>query len=1596
MSWEGAFLARLRPVRTILLSVSVLAILVLSGSAGAADTGSTVLPSHVGLPSAALPAPSVTPSGPLEAVSPVAPLTQPGFSTTSELFTDVPSSAPLPGSMSVLVSLKPSADLDAYASEIQQPGGPLYNDFLTSSQVGQYFGAPAADVASLTSYFEGYGLHVQASSTSLSLQVSGSGTALEAAFHTHLEAFVQQYDSPGMWVPTYGGVSAYPGTYDSRPFFVNTEPATLPESLSALVSGVVGFDGLQATPSLALPQGLSPSGELGTSPLAAGCVIPTPDVNVACISEQQAFNDSYGNYTWAGTNTTDLICQDDSTVCGSGGYQLLDPTSIPAATGAYDLWSGSSTLNGADDRGQGVTVAVIEVGCIQTTTLGNFSQMAWGSPNQLLDRFTEISLPGSYPGPQENLGSCDYNGSYYGWNLETALDVEYLASMAPAAHIDLLAAPDDDLTSFDEAYAFAAQYLDTGAPCSFPASTGAVIVAGPNSAAACSVSITSNSYGEGELFLGFQEGSPLYLTVENQLLETLAVEGFTNFFASGDYASGTYAFGQPQADSPAIATGAVSVGGGQLSLNGPGGVPFPSLAAGSSPEDVPLCLDWTGVCNSVMTLNVSQTTGIQAFSYWSDGCYIANPFYCGAIGGGHGVSFSLASPWWQVANDTYSSGAKVDPVLSGPAAFNMSVYAPYNPYNYPCGCDEGWAVLYGGTSFATPILAGEWALIEEQSVLVSGNVHFGDISALLFWLHDANEGGIASSAVDPFVPMQLVQEGYDTANWDSFGWFFTNYSETQPANPNWPSWVFSIDNPAGSGWNFLQGLGFLLPSVASSELFGTRAGARGELTSGLEVEQVSATGTSPVTWLYAGSSDTFRVVYAANGTTVRNVDVWAYSGGLDQGTYGGGRTTFLESATGTFTWDPTYGANGLVGNYSEFGYFRIAQVGAGADSPWLLNAFSVDPATPAAGSHLVLAVETPLGPVTSGSAQITSFSTTLAGFYNLGGQVQVTLNGAPVGGAIVSQTSVNWNFTTAIQDPNPWPSSYWADGAPLGSYYTDLSGQTQFWANARTAETNGVVYTSVFDVQASYDGLLSSNITVWVEPQTGYYSTSGLGITYGSGHAYLSGTLDYFGMRYLGSLNISLASSPSDEEQFDCADWPAFCPVQYGYGYGFSDAATGSVPVNLTIPTPLPGQPVLVNVDGNGNNSLSGLPFYVYFTQPNWNLTWAITALGPGPQVALSSNPAGPVVSGTVALSYSATYAEGAQVYHGAVATLTLSSPNGTTTLATGTSLVNNGTLTYTWDTAGLRTGYYQVKLVALTPTGFNASTTALFYVVPALVAPTLTISPNPALTGETVVFAAQASGGLSPYTYSWSFGDGSFSAAATPAHVYALAGTYDVTVWVNDSLGQSTSSTLPLTVNVPPAPAPLVATLVAPSSTTVDSSFEIATEVTGGVGPYTYTYTGLPAGCVSQNLSVLPCVPNAPSSSSVVVKVTDRQGHTSIASTSITVTSLGLFGTSGGTTWLPFALLAMVIVAALLGALYLRERRHRKRDAPPSNASAWGAPAGGAVATGGIHEAGPSSDANTAPPPPPPPPGWAPTSEPASSDWSQPPPAWPPPPPPN
>ena len=70
------------------------------------------------------------------------------------------------------------------------------------------------------------------------------------------------------------------------------------------------------------------------------------------------------------------------------------------------------------------------------------------------------------------------------------------------------------------------------------------------------------------------------------------------------------------------------------------------------------------------------------------------------------------------------------------------------------------------------------------------------------------------------------------------------------------------------------------------------------------------------------------------------------------------------------------------------------------------------------------------------------------------------------------------------------------------------------------------------------------------------------------------------------------------------------------------------------------------------------------------------------------------------------------------------------------------------------------------------------------------TFVPASPLVGQSITFTGSAIGGTGPYTFSWSFGEGSTGTGSGATHAYATAGTFNVTLSVQDTLGATASVT--------------------------------------------------------------------------------------------------------------------------------------------------------------------------------------------------------------
>jgi PKD repeat protein len=158
---------------------------------------------------------------------------------------------------------------------------------------------------------------------------------------------------------------------------------------------------------------------------------------------------------------------------------------------------------------------------------------------------------------------------------------------------------------------------------------------------------------------------------------------------------------------------------------------------------------------------------------------------------------------------------------------------------------------------------------------------------------------------------------------------------------------------------------------------------------------------------------------------------------------------------------------------------------------------------------------------------------------------------------------------------------------------------------------------------------------------------------------------------------------------------------------------------------------------------------------------------------------------------------------------------------------------------------------------------------VSATVNPNLTVAANASSSptvGTAVSFTASISGGVSPFSCSWTFGDGSSSIGCLTSHSYAAAGAFVATVIATDSLNVTSTYSVTLVVSL------ALTISINPSPTEIGVPVTFIATATGGVSPYTYTWSFGDGD--SQTGSIVTHTFTSPKLYSVKLTVTDNNGN--------------------------------------------------------------------------------------------------------------------------
>ena len=268
-----------------------------------------------------------------------------------------------------------------------------------------------------------------------------------------------------------------------------------------------------------------------------------------------------------------------------------------------------------------------------------------------------------------------------------------------------------------------------------------------------------------------------------------------------------------------------------------------------------------------------------------------------------------------------------------------------------------------------------------------------------------------------------------------------------------------------------------------------------------------------------------------------------------------------------------------------------------------------------------------------------------------------------------------------------------------------------------------------------------------------------------------------------GTFNIKLTVTDAAGEKVSTAvQLTVNVPPSATMSYSPATVDAGQ-PVQFTV-TPKGGESPYTEhwVFGDGSTATGLSPFHVYNASGSFKVAVTVTdSLGNSYAATATVNVSLPPSNVTILASRNVVDA-------GLPLTLTAEAQFGSAPLTYSWTLGDGSTsssqsLAHSYSAPGT----YVIKLTVTDSAGQLSSTSYTVLVLPDPQAVINNVSTLAANTSAT--FSASVNGGLAPYSYQWSFGDGSNSTDATPGHTYTSKGTYQVELRVTDSEGYTSTS---------------------------------------------------------------------------------------------------------------------------------------------------------------------------------------------------------------
>src|SRR5437867_4101190 len=266
---------------------------------------------------------------------------------------------------------------------------------------------------------------------------------------------------------------------------------------------------------------------------------------------------------------------------------------------------------------------------------------------------------------------------------------------------------------------------------------------------------------------------------------------------------------------------------------------------------------------------------------------------------------------------------------------------------------------------------------------------------------------------------------------------------------------------------------------------------------------------------------------------------------------------------------------------------------------------------------------------------------------------------------------------------------------------------------------------------------------------------------------------EFFGTSPPPTLSASFTYSPSSPQMRQTVSFTGSASggtQPYSYSWSFGDGSTGTGSSAKHTYSSAGTLDVAFTVKDNGSpqqTKTSQQPISVSGAPPPLTASFAYSP---------SSTQAGQPVRFTASAS-------------GGTSAFTFSWSFGDGTTGTGSPV------THTYSSAGSYTAALTVKDSSSPQQTATSQMTVAVTSPPPPISASFALRPSSPSAGQSVSFAASASGGTPPYNYTWSYGDGSTGTGLEATHTYDRDGTYQVALTVADSIGSTGTWVAPVVV---------------------------------------------------------------------------------------------------------------------------------------------------------------------------------------------------------